>query len=506
MATNNQIAKNTLMLYIRMIIITFVSLYTVRATLNILGTEDYGLYNVVCGVVGFLSFITTTLNTSAQRFLSFEIGKGISGRYSQIFTILCTIFALLSIIIAIVAELLGPWLIRNHLVIPSYRLNVAIQIFHISIVSVVIRFLAIPFSASVISYEKMNIFAYVSIAEALLKLVVLYLLVQTTYDKLFAYAILILLSDFTISLVYILYCFSSFQDCRIIKVYNWSRIKDLGKFIGWNTFGTLSSVFVTQGMTIVLNMFFAPVIIAAKAVADRIQSFAYSFVSNFIIASSPQMVKLYASNDKGEFVKLFFRTSKFSFILMALISFPLIVVMPQLLQIWLGEDMMNEMTSFSRLTLLGCLVSALETPISRAMHATGIIKKYQIINCSFALITIPVAYAFFKFGLGAEWNYIIAILFMSISLFYRLNVLQNIVPFKRKEYFMYVIIPMLLLTTNLSVVYYFLNQQGYEMNMQNTILTGIISAIIGIIMTYFLALNKIEKKYLINIIKNRLKI
>lgn len=501
---NNRIVKNTVALYLRMLVMTLISFYTVRVTFRVLGAEDYGIYNVVCGVIGFLSFITTTLNTSAQRFLSYDLGKEDEKEYRNTFSMVFFILLVASVIIILLAEILGPWLINNYLVIPAERLSAARWIYQISIFTFIVRFLVIPYSASIIAHEKMGLFAYISIFESIAKLIIVYLLTISGIDKLIAYALWLLLMDCLVTLTYIIICIKQIPGCRVVKCWNKSKLSDIGQFMGWSTFGALSSVFATQGYSIIMNMFFSPTVIASKTVADKVHGFTYSFVANFITATSPQMTKYYAVNDIYNLKLLFYRSTKICFFLMLIISIPLIITTPELLSLWLSESMLDDMVIFTRLTLISTLFSAFETPISRAMHATGKIKAYQIVNCIVSFIALPIVFLCYKAGLPAYWSYIISISILAVSIIYRLMILHQHVTFSYKEYLGVVLLPILVVTT----VSILISMLLVKLSINNMIIKLLVLAICSIsviaALIYLIGLNKNEKAYIVKIVKSKI--
>lgn len=502
---NKRIAKNTVALYIRMLLMTLISLYTVRVTLQILGVEDYGIYNVVCGVIGFLGFITTTLNTSAQRYLAYDLGLENRKEYTNTFSMIFYIFLVASVIIVVIAELLGPWLINKHLVIPAERLDAARIIYQVSIVSFIVRFLVVPYSASIIAYEKMGLFAYITIFESLAKLGIVYLLSASPIDKLVFYALLLLLMDILVTMTYIIICLKLLPGCRVVCFWSKAKFKDMGNFMGWSTFGSLSSIFATQGFNIIMNLFFQPSVIASKAVADKVKSFSYSFVANFITATSPQMTKYYSIGDIPNLILLFFRTSKICFFLMMVISVPLIISAPDLLSVWLSDELLDDMVLFTRLTLIGTLFSAFETPISRAVHAAGNVKLYQIVNCIVSFIALPIVFVLFKCGFPPFWSYIVSMTLLALSIFYRLVILHKYVAFSYKAYFSYVFIPVLVIVILTIPVSFFITKI-YIINIYARMSVQLLTSIVLMMTLVFLiGLNRTERLYVANIIKSKLK-
>lgn len=502
-ANNKRIVKNTIALYVRMMVITLISFYTVRVTLRILGAEDYGIYNVVCGVIGFLSFITTTLNTSAQRYLSYDLGREDKTEYRNTFSMLFFILLVASFLIIILAESLGPWLINNYLVIPEERISAARWIYQISIISFIVRFLVIPYSASIIAYEKMGLFAYISIFESIAKLIIVFLLSISGIDKLIAYALWLLLMDCLVTLTYIVICHKKIPDCKVVKYWSRTKFAEIGRFMGWSTFGSLSSVFSTQGISIIMNMFFSPTVIASKAVADKVHGFTYSFVANFITATSPQMTKYYAIGDFFNLELLFFRSTKICYFLMLLISVPIIIAAPELLSLWLSETMLDDMVVFTRLTLVGTLFSSFETPISRAMHATGRIKAYQIVNCIVSFLALPIVFLCYKAGLPAYWSYFVSIFLLAISIIYRLMILHKYVPFSYKNYNINVLLPVILVSALSIVVVVFLVKICFSNIYIKLLIQLCVSIIVVAIFILFIGLNQSERNYMLSMIKSR---
>lgn len=503
-SNNKRIAKNTIALYIRMLVMTLISLYTVRVTFKVLGIDDYGIYNVVCGLIGFLGFITTTLSTSAQRFLAFDLGQGNKNDYTHTFSMIFYIILASTIIIVLLAELFGPWLINNYLVIPVERLNAAKIIYQISIVSFIVRFLVVPYSSSIIAYEKMGFFAYISIFESLAKLGIVYLLTISPIDKLVSYAILVLFTDIIVTIIYVIVCVKNLPGCKIICYWNRTKLGEMGRFMGWSIFGSLSAIFSTQGLSIIMNMFFSPAVIASKAVADKVHSFSYSFVANFITATSPQMTKYYSIGDIPNLVSLFFRTSKICFFLMLVISIPLIISAPDLLSVWLSEELLDDMILFTRLTLISTLFSAFETPISRAVHAAGNVKSYQIVNCIVSFIALPIVFILFKAGYPPFWSYIVSIVLLALSIIYRLIILHKYVKFSYKSYVNSVILPVLVVVAISIPLSYLITRISFE-NIFIRLLIQLSSAVVVLLFIIFVfGLKKAERSYIIGIIKSKI--
>lgn len=487
-----------------MLVTTILSLYTVRLTLQILGADDYGIYNSICGVIGFLSFISATLANSAQRYLAYDLGQHNTERYGKTFSLLLSVFVILAIIIVLIAEAIGPWLISNKLVIPVSRITAAHWIFQLSVLSILVRFITLPYTASIVAYEKMGIYAYVSIIEVVLKLAIVYALIVSPYDKLIFYAALHFAMDCIISAIYIFICKKKIPSCKFNFYWEKSRAKEIGTFIGWNTFGSLSGVVEIQGMTIVTNMFFPPAIVASRAIADRINSVSYSFVTNFVLATSPQMVKYFSIRDNNNFNLLFYRTSLISYYLMLLISVPLVLLMPDMLSLWLGDSLLDDMVIFSRLSLLSALVSSLETPISRAVSATGQVKVYELTNCLVAFSGIPIIVVLFHIGCPAYYGYIVYMVILAISIIYRIIILQKYSTITIKDYCYTCLLRVVSSTVIMGFVCYIMSKIVIDHILVRILALGVLSLIITMIVI-FLSLRQNEKSYIIDIVRKKVK-
>lgn len=477
-----------------MLITMLISLYTVKITLQVLGAEDYGIYNAVAGIIGFIGFISATLTSSAQRYLAYDLGKNDEEGFRHTFSMLMIVFVSLAIIIVIIAELLGPWLIGSYLVIPEERVGAAQWIFQISVVTLILRFITIPFMAAIVAYERMDFYAYLSIAEVVLKLAIVYTLLIAPFDKLIVYAFLLFMMDVVVSSIYVIVCIKKLPNSRFNWYWNLSKFKELGNYIGWNAFGALSGSLQTQAITMVTSIFFQPAVLASRAIADRVNSVTYSFVTNFILAGSPQLVKYYAAKDDDNFKTLFYRMSSVSFFLMLILTVPLNVIMPDILSLWLSDTLLDDMVLFSRLALINALVSSLETPITRAIYATGNVKEYQIISCVVAFVCIPLILLCYKMGMSAAWGYIVCTVVLFLSLFYRIVILNRYSSVSVNNYIRNVVSPAFIVTIVMVVVCFGLLNIKLTNTWSRVLLLGT-GALITTLVVVYLSLKKNEKEY-----------
>jgi O-antigen/teichoic acid export membrane protein len=496
--TNNiRIAKNTIMLYIRMLVTTLISLYTVRIVLNVLGIEDYGIYNVVSGLIVFIGFITSSLNSTSQRFLSIEIGKKNITSFNHTFSILVLIFFILSISLIVLAELFGPWFINSYLVIPDNRIYAALFIFQLSLISFAVRLISIPFNAAIIAYEKMSIYAYLSIVDALLKLVIVYLLLISPIDKLISYGVLIVLSDIIVTAISIIYAIIKLDGCRFKYYWDTSVFKSLLNFIGWKVFGSVSAVLSIQGVSVIMNMFFGPIVNGAKAIADKILGMVYMLVGNFFLAAAPQMAKYYAENRIPELLKLFYRSSKLSFYLMLLISIPLVILMKELLELWLKGKVTDDMILFSQLALIGTLVSSLETPISVLVSSVGKIKQYQILSAFVTFSLLPITIVCFKFGMPAHTAYVINIFLLIFSMYFRVYVVGKLVNITFREYYIYILKPVLWVSLPSILITVAVSMLDMQILIR-IVLVCVTSFVASCLLIYYVGSDKSEKFFIRN--------
>ena len=322
---NKRIAKNTLMLYIRMLFTMVVSLFTSRVVLQTLGVEDYGIQNVVGGVITMFTFINGGMVSSTQRYLNFEIAKGNAERLRSVFNTALQIHALIAVVIITLGETVGLWFLLEKLVIPEERMTAAMWVYQCSIIACVVNILSVPYNADIIAHEKMSAFAYISILDVTLKLIIVYLLVVSPIDKLIAYAILTLLVQMLIRYVYTRYCNKHFQESFVEWKLNKPLFKEMLSFAGWSFWGNLAGILYTQGLNMMLNIFFGPVVNAARGIAVQVQASVQQFVSGFQTALNPQITKNYASGDLEQMHSLMFRSARFSFLLLFFLSLPVLL-------------------------------------------------------------------------------------------------------------------------------------------------------------------------------------
>ena len=438
-ANNRRIAKNTLLLYVRMIILMLVSLYTSRILLDQLGVEDYGIYNVVGGVVAMFSFLNSAMSSATQRYLTFELGSGNLEQLKKVFITSVNIHALISVIVIVLSETIGLWFLYNKLIIPPDRMNVAFWVFQFSILSTVIMFISVPYNAAIIAHEKMSAFAYVSIFEAVLKLLIVYLLMISNGDKLLIYSFLILCVQILIRLIYGLYCRKNFEEAQYHLIFDKKQFREMLGFSSWNLFGNMAAVAFTQGVNILLNMFFGPVINAARGVAVQLQSAVSQFSSNFQTALNPQITKSYAAKDYKYIHSLIYRSSRFTFILLYCISLPAFLETDMLLGLWL-KNVPQYSDIFLRIMLCITIIDAVANPLMISAQATGNVKRYQSIVGSVLLMILPISYIVLKLGGNPQSVFIVHFVICIITFIVRLYIIKPMIGLDVREYFYSVIL------------------------------------------------------------------
>lgn len=450
MGKNTRIARNTLLLYLRMIVTTVVSLYTVRLTLHILGDEDYGYFNLIAGIIGFTAIITATMTSATQRFLAFDLGKGDIRNYRRTYSMLFNVLLLFCVLAVVVLEIAAP-LCLPHLKIAPERMEATMWLYQFTILNFIFATLSIPLTASLIAHERMDVYAYLMFVDVFFKLGIVYALLVTPFDQLVTLGALTSLMTLVIAILTWLYCRQRLPGCRYERIWDPQLFRRLANYAGWNLFGSVSSVLVVQGQTIILDVFFGPIVITAKAIADKIQSTVVSFSTNFYMAVSPQIVKSYASGDIGYMRQLVLGSSRYSYYLMLVLAIPLIYNMQDLLAAWLGESQVTrDMLLFAQLELVKSLVFVLENPITMAIRATGDIKRYQILVGIQTLLFLPLCYVAFRCGLPAYSSMAILAALLFIVQFTRVHLVRNVIGVTLGQYAVSVLLP--LFVTTLSVV------------------------------------------------------
>lgn len=500
--SNKNIALNTLILYFRMLFLMAVSLYTSRVVLNTLGVEDYGIYNIVGGVVTLFSFLNGTLATATQRFFSFAIGKNDIKELSKLFSITITIHLILASIILIIAEILGLYIINYKLNIPEARIYAANWVFQCSIISFFFSIISVPYNALIISKEKMQAFAYISILEAGLKLAAVYLLKLFIIDKLILYSILILFIAIIIRSIYNIYCNIKFKECHYKFIIDKNIYRKILSFSGWNLIGALAIILKEQGVNILLNIFCGVTVNSARAITSQVNNAINSFISNFQIALNPQITKAYSSNNQEYLNLLIIKGSKYSALLFYIIGLPFFLDTHNILNIWLGH-VPNYTVIFLKLIIVQTLIESLSNPLITALLATGKVKTYQLMVGGILILNLPLSFVMLKLGYSPYFTIVIAIILASISLYVRLSLLSQIIIFPIGKYFKSVILKVFIVIFSSIPIPLFIHLKTLNYNgIIHLILIVSICIICSGISIFYLGLDKTEKLFIIKKINN----
>lgn len=450
-ANNRRIAKNTLLLYVRMIVLMLVSLYTSRVVLDTLGVEDYGIYNVVGGIVVMFSFLNSAMASATQRYLTFELGRSNMEQLKNVFVTSVNIHIIIAVAVFILSETLGLWFLYNKMTIPADRMNAAFWVFQFSVISSMIMFVSVPYNAAIIAHEKMSAFAYISVWEAILKLLIVYVLLVAGIDKLILYAMLLLCVQLLVRIIYGTYCKRHFDEAKYRLSFNKQLFKEMLAFSGWNLFGNMSAVAFTQGLNILLNMFFGPVVNAARGVAVQLQGAVSQFSCSFQTALNPQITKSYALKDYKYMHSLIYRSSRFTFILLYCICLPVFMEAEMLLGVWLKE-VPDYSAVFLRIILCVTIIDAVANPLMISAQATGKIKKYQSVVGGILLMILPVSYVVLKLGGNPQSVFIVHLVICIIAFITRLYIIRPMISLDISEYFRNVILRCLIVAVLSPVV------------------------------------------------------
>ena len=493
-----RIVKNTMFLYIRMIVSMAISLYTSRVVLNVLGVVDFGIYNIIGGIVVIFSFISSSLNSGTQRYLNIAMGKGDASLTRNVFSNSLIIYIVLALAIGIFAEIFGLWLIQSKLNIPLQRLDTAIFVFHFSVVTFCLNILRTPYNAAIIANERMSFYAYGTLVESGLKLLIVWLLLVFTYDKLKLYSIMICLVTCIIFFWYIWYCRKHFPlyrfNCKIDK----NLIKEMSSFSGWNMFGGIADVGFSQGTNMILNIFHGVTLNAALGLANQVKTAIWSFVANLQIAANPQIVKSYAEGDMRHFTELIYSTSKYSYFLLLLISIPFLCNLDYVLYLWL-VDVPAHTPTFLALTIILGLSETLHGPLWTGMQANGDLKQYQIVMSALLLLNLPFIYLVLYCSYPPEAVIVVQIILKVIVLIARLIYAKKRCNISLRVYTQMVIFPILLVTIVTVPIIYILAYRMEE-GLFKLLCISMLSIIITTTAIYFCGINTKERQIVKDIV------
>lgn len=491
---NKRIAKNTLLLYFRMLFLMAVSLYTSRVVLNALGVEDFGIYNVVGGVVAMFSVLSGSLSAAISRFITYELGKGNQENLNKIFSSAVTIQLILSGIIILLAETIGMWFLNAKMNIPEVRMEAANWVFQFSILTFAINLISIPYNASIIAHEKMSAFAYISILEAVGKLTIAYLITIAPIDKLIFYAILMCVVALVVRFTYGNYCKRHFSECTYHFVWDKQLLKQMFGFAGWNFIGASSAVLRDQGGNVVINLFCGPAVNAARGIASQVNNAVNQFVVNFMTALNPQITKSYAAGNKEYMMTLIFQGARLSFYMLLLLSLPILVNTHYILVLWL-KIVPEHAVFFVQLILIFALSESISQPLITAMLATGKIRNYQIIVGGLQMMNLPISYIYLRLGYFPEVVIVIAICISQCCLAARLILLRGMIGLSITKYLKNVYLNIIIVSI-IAVILPLISAYYIKESFINFILISLIAIICTLSSIYFIGCNNQEREFI----------
>ena len=491
MINNKRIARNTMLLYIRMLIMMIVSLYTSRVVLEALGVTDYGIYNVVGGIVSMLGFLNSSMSNAVQRFLSFEMGKGTDGRVSHIFNIALLAHSFIAIVVFVILEIVGTWYLNNHLVVPHERMEAANWVLQCTIVTTFFSIMQVPYNGIIIAKEDMGIYAYISVFEAFMRLTTVYLLLMGSFDRLKLYAVLMMAVTLVVLLINRVYCIKKYRETHFRFVRDKLLLKDMTTFALWNMIGEIAWVMTGQGVNIILNLFFGPSINAARGLAEQVNAAVMRFINNFQVALNPQITKSYSSGDIEDMKKLLYMGTKISYFVLFFLAFPIIIEMDFILGLWL-HDIPPHTTLFCQLILVSSLTACVSNLLAQVARAYGKIRKYQMIVSLFLMLNFPLSYIILLLGATAEMTVTINILIQGLLLFVRLLLIRPMIALSIRQFVVKAVFP-IIIVTGLSVVLPLTLKYYVNTSVTNSLITIVLALISSTISILYFGMNKSER-------------
>lgn len=485
-----RIAKNTMMLYGRMLFSMVVSLYTTRIILKVLGEEDYGILNLVGAIIGMTGILTSLLSVGTNRFITFALGKGNEDELKNTFSASLTIHLILGIIIFILGETFGITFVNNLNINPD-RLSAAHFVFQLSLLATIISIIQSPYYGTIIAHEKMSVYAYISIWDTVAKLLIVYFLTAIEIDKLKLYISLLFAVTLSTAFIYYIFCRKQFAECRRFSFrFDKELYKEILRYSGWNTISVISSTLNNQGITVLLNNFGMSVI-ASRGIAASVSGFIYKFVSSFQSATRPQIIKFCAVKDFSNMNALILRTSKFSSYLIGIIGIPLFIKMEYVLQLWL-DDVPTFTTIFARFTLIQGLIQAIDSPVGSGIHAIGKMRLPNITSSVIYISILPISYLAIRLGASPIITYIISICIYPLALFMDIYILNMYSNFPIKSFIKATSSTLLIILVTTLCAYGF-SLYHSSSSFMGLVLTTIVSCLIFILLVYFWGLTKSER-------------
>ena len=499
---NKRIAKNTLILYGRMLIMALVGLYTSRVVLNALGVVNYGIYNAVGGFVAMFFLLSGVLTNSINRFLTFELGRGDMDKLKRVFCTALNVMGLLSCLIFVLGATVGVWFLNTQMNIPADRMVAANVVLACSIFTFILGLICMPYNAAIIAHEKMSVFARLTILDVLIKLLVAYLLTVSPIDVLIFYALLLLSISILMRFIYAIYSKRHFEECTYHFIVDKPLLKEMTSFAGWNFLAAGAGLINIHGVNVMMNLFFGVAINAARGVANQVNAHVAMFVGNFMTAMNPQITKSYAQGDYTYMHSLICRGAKFSFFLVYFFMLPLCLETHQVLHLWLGI-IPEHAVPFVQLTLAATALNVLSGPLITGLHATGNIKRYMIIVGAVEITNFPITYIVFKLGGTPQSAYYVYLVIYFILMLLRLFLIKDLIHMKASMFVRKVYVPVLVVSV-LSCIFPVLIFLPQEENLIRFISVFLVSFASTAVCVYFVGLEVNERSMIVKLINNKL--
>ena len=501
---NKRIFKNTLFLYIRMLLIMCVGFYTSRVVFATLGEVDYGIQNVVGGFVGVLAFLSSTVSSALSRYFAFEIGRGDKDKLNKYFVLSFIAYTIIAVIVVLLAETVGLWFVQNKMTIPSERMDAALVVYQFAVLGFIMHLFIIPYNSLIIAEEKMNVYAYISILDVVLKLLIVYLLSIGDFDKLKLYAALLFFSTLISQAMYVVYVSAKYkEESRLHLYWNKPMFTNLLSYSGWTLFGTISDVSRGQGLNILINLFFGPVVNAARGLAYFIDGAIERFVSGFYTACRPQITKLYAKGEQADMMRLVFRTSRLCYYLVITLSIPILIELDHVLVFWLHKEPPEYTTIFTQLVIVNAIINSLSYSFITAISAVGKIKWFQIVTGGLKVLTLPIAYVFLKLGYPPQSTLVVTIGITVVAQISRVIFMMRLNKMSLKDYCKDVIARVCMVTIVAFIATKIIDVFIICDNVLMLIVFGVLSVLLTLTIIYILGINREERNSLNNLIVKR---
>ena len=502
-SANKRLLKNTMYLYFQMFLMLAINLYTGRIVLQVLGIVDYGIYNVVGTAITFLNFVVGSLSVASSRFITYSLSKNGNSELKSLFGNILMVYLLLAAVIILVGETIGLWMLYKYLVIPPDRFVAACWVYHISIISTILGVLCTPYISVLIAYENMSAFAFLAIIDAVLKLLVVFVVQYTTFDKLIAYSILILSVSVIDRIMYSLYCGRHYKETITFPKINMDVFKSLFSFAGWVSIGALAYSCYTIGLNIVLNMFYGPVVNAARGIAVQVQNVVNDFCIKTQTAINPQITKSYASNDQVRLRSLLFNGSKYSYYLLLIISMPIMFEIKQFLDWWLVE--VPEWTEiFSILMIADIIIRVLAYSVVQAVQAVGDIKKFQVIEGGIQLMILPVSYIIlYCMSCPPYIPFIIILVFEPLIQYARIAIVLPKLGIQINDYVKEVVAPIVYVSVLSPVIPFAMKLLLPQDSLPSFFAVCFFAVLSTVLISFFIGCSKSERRFLLEKTRNK---